>query len=73
VPHADDGHGFELLSLDDLEEMALAGRIEEGKIFAATIRQSQPNFRIAEFLSAFSFSPDAEALFRKGAKQIALD
>jgi TolB-like protein len=53
--------------------LALAGRIEEGKIFAATIRQSQPNFRIAEFLSAFSFSPDAEALFRKGAKQIGLD
>lgn len=53
--------------------LALAGRVEEGKAFAATIRQSLPNFRVDDFLATFRFSPEAEALFREGARRIGLD
>lgn len=52
--------------------LALAGRIEEGKVFAATIRRSLPNFSVEDFLATFRFSPDTEALFRRGAREVGL-
>lgn len=53
--------------------LALAGRVEEGRVFAAMIRKSLPNFSVEDFLATFRFSPDAEALFRKGASKVGLD
>lgn len=52
--------------------LALAGREEEGRAFARTVRQNLPDFGIDDFLSTLRFSPDAEAHFRKGAKRIGL-
>jgi tetratricopeptide (TPR) repeat protein len=53
--------------------LALAGRIEEGRAFAATIRASLPGYRAENFLATFQFTPDATALFREGARRLGVD
>lgn len=53
--------------------LALADRVEEGREFTALIRKSLPNFGAKDFLGTFQFSPEAEALFRKGAGKLGLD
>lgn len=53
--------------------LALAGRVEEGKKFAAMIRRSLPTFNVEDFLATFRFAHDAETLFRKAARKIGLD
>ncbi|WP_371713063.1 hypothetical protein [Aminobacter sp. J44] len=53
--------------------LALAGRIEEGRTFAATIRQSAPSFTVNDFLATFRFPPETEAQFRTAARYIGLD
>lgn len=52
--------------------LALAGRVEEAKLFARIIRETLPDYNVDEFLATFRFSPDAEALFRKGAERVGL-
>lgn len=52
--------------------LALAGRIEEGRTFAAMVRQSLPSFTVEDFLATFRFSPDVEALFRQAARRVGL-
>jgi DNA-binding SARP family transcriptional activator/TolB-like protein len=52
--------------------LALAGRIEEALTLRASIHKALPSYRIGNFLAAFRFSPDAEALFRAGARRIGL-
>lgn len=52
--------------------LALAGRAEEGRGFAATIRRTLPAYGVDDFLRTFRFPPDAEALFRQAARQIGL-
>ena len=52
--------------------LALAGRDQEGRAFAAVIRQSNPNFQVDDFLSTFQFTPDAAALFRGVAGRVGL-
>lgn len=52
--------------------LALAGRIDEGRIFAATIHRSLPDFGVEDFLATFRFSPEAEAQFRIGARRLGL-
>ena len=52
--------------------LALAGRLEEGRAFAAAIRQSLPHYCTADFLSTFHFPEDAAKLFRDGARLIGL-
>lgn len=52
--------------------LALAGRVEEAKAYAETLRKALPHYRIGTFLSTFQFAPDAEALFRKAAREIGL-
>jgi DNA-binding SARP family transcriptional activator len=49
--------------------LALVGRLEEARAFAALIHRTLPQYRVDDFLAAFRFSPDAAALFRKGAKR----
>ena len=52
--------------------LALAGRIDEARAFAASIHKTLPRYGIDDFLATFRFTPDAEALFRQGARRIGL-
>ncbi len=52
--------------------LALAGRIDEAKAFAASIRKTLPQYCVDDFLATFQFTPDTEAVFRQGAKRIGL-
>lgn len=52
--------------------LALAGRLEEARGFAAAIRKTLPDYRADDFIGTFRFDPDAEALFRQGARRIGL-
>ncbi|MCL5779036.1 hypothetical protein M1105_18885 [Limibaculum sp. FT325] len=53
--------------------LTLAGRIEEARLIAAEIRRARPDYRAEEFLCAFHFSAEAEALFRRAASELGLD
>jgi DNA-binding SARP family transcriptional activator/TolB-like protein/Flp pilus assembly protein TadD len=52
--------------------LALAGRLDEGRAFAASIRKALPQYSTEDFLAAFRFAPDTAALFRQGGKRIGL-
>ncbi|CCV04245.1 Transcriptional regulator, SARP family [Mesorhizobium metallidurans STM 2683] len=52
--------------------LALAGRQDEAQNFAAALRKTLPNYRADDFINTFHFDPDAEALFRQGARRIGL-
>jgi tetratricopeptide (TPR) repeat protein len=52
--------------------LALAERDEQARATAAQIRLQVPGYREDDYLAAFRFSPDAEALMRRGAKRIGL-
>ncbi|MER8631981.1 transcriptional regulator [Mesorhizobium opportunistum] len=53
--------------------LALAGRLDEAHGFAAAIRKTMPDYRADDFIGTFRFEPDAEALFRQGARRIGLN
>jgi DNA-binding SARP family transcriptional activator len=53
--------------------LALAGRQDEARTFAAAIRNTLPNYRADDFIATFRFDRDGEALFRSGAKLIGLN
>lgn len=53
--------------------LALAGRLDEARGFAAAIRRTLPDYRADDFIGTFRFDPDAEALFRQGARRIGLN
>jgi hypothetical protein len=50
--------------------LALAGRLDEGRAFAASIRKAVPHYSTADFLEAYRFAPDTAALFLQGGKRI---
>ncbi|MER9563978.1 transcriptional regulator [Mesorhizobium sp. M0571] len=52
--------------------LALAGRLNEARSFAAALRKTLPNYCADDFIGTFRFEPDAEALFRQGARRIGL-
>jgi tetratricopeptide (TPR) repeat protein len=52
--------------------LALAGRIEEGRAFAASIRQALPQYRTDDFLTTFRFAPDVAALFQSAGARVGL-
>ncbi|TPI28167.1 transcriptional regulator [Mesorhizobium sp. B3-2-1] len=52
--------------------LALAGRLDEARGFAAAIRKTLPDYRADDFIGTFRFEPDAEVLFRQGARRIGL-
>ena len=52
--------------------LALAGRLDEGRVLFSSIHKTLPNYRIDDFLAAFRFEADGVALFRKGAKRIGI-
>ncbi|TKB09562.1 MAG: transcriptional regulator [Mesorhizobium sp.] len=53
--------------------LALAGRQDEARNFAAAIRKTLPDYRADDFIATFRFDRDAEAMFRNGAKLIGLN
>lgn len=53
--------------------LALAGRIEEGRVWGAAIRRTLPSYGFADFCATFQFPADAAALFREGARRIGLE
>ena len=53
--------------------LALAGSLEQAHAHAAAIRRAAPGYGLSEFLLAFPFEPQGEALFRKGAKLIGME
>jgi DNA-binding SARP family transcriptional activator len=50
--------------------LALAGRMDEARSVANRVRQSIPDYSVEHFFSAFRFTPDAQALFRRAAQLI---
>jgi DNA-binding SARP family transcriptional activator len=50
--------------------LALAGRLDEGRAFVASIRKALPHYSTADFLEAYRFAPDTAALFLEGGKRI---
>ncbi|WP_258121241.1 BTAD domain-containing putative transcriptional regulator [Mesorhizobium onobrychidis] len=52
--------------------LALAGRLDEARNFSAALRKTLPNYCADDFIGTFRFEPDAEAMFRQGAKRIGL-
>jgi DNA-binding SARP family transcriptional activator len=51
----------------------LAERMDVANSYKDKIRERVPNYALADYLAAFRYSPDAEALFRQGAQKIGLD
>jgi DNA-binding SARP family transcriptional activator len=52
--------------------LGLAGRIEEANEYKTRIRQRVPDYAMTDFLAAFRFSPDAEALFKQAGKKVGI-
>ncbi|CCV10368.1 Adenylate cyclase; Cya3 [Mesorhizobium sp. STM 4661] len=52
--------------------LSLAGRLDEARNFSAALRKTLPSYSADDFIGTFRFDPDAEALFRQGAKRIGL-
>ncbi|TGQ54323.1 transcriptional regulator [Mesorhizobium sp. M1C.F.Ca.ET.193.01.1.1] len=52
--------------------LALAGRQDEARNFAAAIRKTLPDYRADDFIATFRFDRDAETMFRKGSKLVGL-
>src|SRR5690606_17585688 len=50
--------------------LGMVDRLEEAQGLLAQIHKAQPRYGVDDFLGAFQFSQDAEALFRAGAKRI---
>ena len=53
--------------------LALAGRFDEGRAQVAAIRRTLPYYRVDDLISAMHFPPEAERVFREGARGIGLD
>jgi DNA-binding SARP family transcriptional activator/TolB-like protein len=52
--------------------LALAGRIDQARSITASIHRQVPGYRVDDFLTAFQFAGDGEALIRRAAKLIGL-
>src|SRR5262245_14118263 len=52
--------------------LALAGRLDEARTHIASVHKTLPHYGIRDFLAAFQFAPEGEALFRESAKRMGL-
>ena len=50
--------------------LALAERFDEARAYLAAIHKSLPRYGIADFLTAFQFTPEGAALFRRAAERL---
>jgi DNA-binding SARP family transcriptional activator len=53
--------------------LGLAGRTEEANGYTAKIRARVPNYKLADFLAAFRYGPDAADLFTQGARRVGVN
>lgn len=53
--------------------LALAGRVDEGRVYAAAVRRTLPSYGFEDFRTTFQFPADVESLFRQGARRIGLE
>jgi DNA-binding SARP family transcriptional activator len=53
--------------------LAAASRLDEARAFVASIHKTHPKYGIADYLAAFRFADDAEALFRRQARLIGME
>ena len=52
--------------------LALAGSLGEARAHAAAIHRTHPRYGVTDFLGAFRFDSNGEALFREGARRIGM-
>lgn len=52
--------------------LALDGRLDEGRAYAASIRKTRPRYGLDDYLRAYQFTPEDEKLFRGVAKRLSL-
>jgi hypothetical protein len=52
--------------------LALAGRVGEAQICAASIRKVLPDYKFDDFIRAFRFDEAGTVLFRKGARLLGM-
>jgi len=52
--------------------LALAGRIDQARAITVSIHRQVPSYKVEDFLTAFRFADDGEALIRRAAKLIGL-
>lgn len=52
--------------------LALSGSVDESRVYAAATRRMWPHYTVSDFLCAFRFAADGEALFRTGAKRLGM-
>jgi len=52
--------------------LALAGSLDDARIYAAAIHRTLPRYRVDDFFRAFQFDAHGEALFREGAKRVGM-
>ncbi len=52
--------------------LGLAGRIQEANAYKARILERVPDYAMTDFLAAFRYSPDAEALFKQAGKKVGI-
>jgi len=53
--------------------LALAGRLEEARGYAAGVLKARPDYCAEDFTATFQFRPETVALFREGARRIGLN
>lgn len=53
--------------------LALAGRLKEARAHLETVFRMQPHYGIDEFITATRLAPEAERLFRDGARRLGLE
>src|SRR5262245_44481454 len=52
--------------------LGLTGDLPAAQTHVANARRVEPNYSINQFLLTFPFEPEADALFRKGAKLVGM-
>jgi len=52
--------------------LALAGRVDEGRTYVASIRKQRPHYGLDDYLSGYQFTREDETLFRGVARQLSM-
>jgi hypothetical protein len=52
--------------------LGLAGRAQDANAYKARILERVPDYAMTDFLAAFRYSPEAEALFKKAGKRVGI-
>jgi DNA-binding SARP family transcriptional activator len=52
--------------------LALAGRLDEARVWVASVHKTMPRYRVDDLLAAMQFDPEGAKLFREGARRIGM-